>query len=116
GIKEVYYIEPYRKSLAVRLHGDAVSEVETDQGKVRFLAFEGVAPSRYLSLFKMAASGRKSGGRMIKVIAGDASPKLEKSLEALPALEAVVVKSLISKNLVANGGTDDDTPSSTRAA
>ena len=117
GIKEVYYIEPYRKSLAVRLHGDAVSEIETDEGKVRFLAFEGVAPSRYLTLFKMAPSGRKkSGGRMIKVIAADASPKLEKSLEALPALEAVVVKSLISKNLVANGGIDDEAPSPPRAA
>jgi deoxycytidylate deaminase len=116
GIKEVYYIEPYRKSLAVRLHGDAVSEIETDEGKVRFLAFEGVAPSRYLSLFKMAPSGRKSAGRMIKVVAADASPKLEKSLEALPALEAVVVKSLISKNLVADGGTDDDAPSPLRAA
>lgn len=111
GIREVYYIEPYRKSLAVRLHGDAVSEVETDENKVRFLAFEGVAPSRYLALFKTASAGRKRNGRMIKVSSADASPKLEKSLEALPALEAVVVKSLISKNLVANGGIDDEAPS-----
>lgn len=117
GIREVYYIEPYRKSLAVRLHGDAVSEVETDRDKVRFLAFEGVAPSRYLSLFKTPLAGRKQAGRMIKISAAKASPKLEKSLEALPALEAVVVRSLISKNLVANNGViDDDAPSPPRAA
>lgn len=115
GIKEVYYIEPYRKSLAVRLHGDAVSEVETDMDKVRFLAFEGVAPSRYLPLFKTPSLGRKRDGRMIKISAENALPKLEKSLEALPALEAVVIKSLVGKKLV-NGGNDNEAPSPPRAA
>lgn len=116
GIKEVYYIEPYRKSLAIRLHGDAVSEIETDERKVRFLAFEGVAPTRYLALFKMPPAGRKAGGRMIKISPKDAYPKLDKSLEALPSLEAIVVRSLVSKNLVASGGTDDGAQSTPPAA
>jgi deoxycytidylate deaminase len=36
GITEVYYIEPYRKSLAIKLHGDAISELELDSKKSAF--------------------------------------------------------------------------------
>ena len=41
GIDEVLYIEPYRKSLATRLHSDALSESVDDKGKVRVLQFDG---------------------------------------------------------------------------
>ena len=50
----VVYVEPYPKSLALRLHGDAISvsdsAVEAD-GKVRFEPFLGVGPRRFLDLF-----------------------------------------------------------------
>jgi len=109
GIEEVYYIEPYRKSLALKLHGDAVTEREADKDKVRILAYDGVAPSRYLALFKMPSEGRKRDGKIIKVYAKEASPKLEKNMQALDVLEAFVVESLVDKKLLmANGGTDDD--------
>lgn len=108
GITEVYYIEPYRKSLAIKLHGDAISENETETGKVRILPYDGVAPTKYLSLFRMVPDSRKRDGKMIKIHARDAAPKLEKSLEALPALEALVVKSLQSKNLITVKGVDDE--------
>lgn len=56
GIESVYYIEPYEKSLALQLHGDAIIfEPETKKGsfsKVRFEPFEGVAPRKYLNLFQ----------------------------------------------------------------
>lgn len=100
GIKEVYYIEPYKKSLATKLHDDAVSERETEIGKMRILPYDGVAPTKYLSLFRMAPDSRKENGRVIKISPKNGVPRLEKSLEALPALEGLVVKSLVSKNLV----------------
>ena len=101
GIKEVIYIEPYRKSLAMKLHGDAISESETAGADfVKILPYDGVAPSKYLSLFRMKPDSRKRDGKMIKIVAKDANPRLEKSLEALPALEGIVVKSLISKQLI----------------
>jgi deoxycytidylate deaminase len=101
GIKEVYYIEPYKKSLATKLHGDAMTEIESDKDKVRLIPYDGVAPSRYLSLFKMKTNSRKdSNGKLIRIVVAKAEPRLEKSLEALPALEALVVKSLEDKNLV----------------
>lgn len=105
GISEVYFIEPYRKSLAIKLHGDAITEVETEPNKVKLLPFDGVAPGRYLDLFKMKPDSRKSKeGIMIKISANEASPKLEKSMQAFTQLEGLVVKSLVSQNLIAIEG------------
>lgn len=103
GIRHVYFIEPYKKILAIKLHGDAISESEKDQDRVQFLPYDGVAPSRYLSLFRMIPDSRKKNGVVIRVDPSTARPKLEKSLEALPALESLVVKSLRSKKLVPDG-------------
>lgn len=100
GITEVYYIEPYRKSLATKLHKDAISERESEKDKVRILAFDGVAPGRYLDLFKARPNSRKKDGVMIKVLPKDAIPRLEKSMQAFPELESLVVKSLASQKLI----------------
>lgn len=53
GIKRVVFIEPYPKSRARRLHGDAIAFPEDDDqdDKVLFTPFVGVAPRRYPSLF-----------------------------------------------------------------
>jgi deoxycytidylate deaminase len=55
GIKEVYFIEPYAKSKAISLHNDSITEHENEVNKLKILAYEGVAPTRYLdfSLLKM---------------------------------------------------------------
>lgn len=100
GIGEVFYIEPYKKSLALKLHEDSMSESETDTKKVRVLPYEGVAPARYLSFFRMLPDSRKRLGKAIKAVAWMARPKSEKTLEALPVLEQVVVQSLIERNVI----------------
>jgi deoxycytidylate deaminase len=116
GISEVYYIEPYRKSLAIKLHGDAISEQEMDKDKVRILAYDGVAPSRYLTLFRVPPNSRKKNGKLITMSLKSSSPRLEKSMEALPALEALVVKSLDEKDLLPERGPKNDgTPTSAGA-
>jgi deoxycytidylate deaminase len=56
GIGRVVYIEPYPKSLAPTLHDDAIV-IDVDEpppDKVRFEPFVGVAPPRYLELFKVS--------------------------------------------------------------
>jgi deoxycytidylate deaminase len=116
GISEVYYIEPYRKSLAIKLHGDSISERETETEKVRLLPFDGVAPGRYLDLFKVLPDSRKQKGTgvMIKTAPKHAKPKLEKSMQAFPELEGLVVKSLARLKLIdveeAKNGQGDATP------
>lgn len=104
GISEVHYIEPYRKSLATKLHDDAISESENAPSPmVKLLPYDGVAPAKYLSLFRMKPDSRKKDGIMIRIAPKDAKPRLEKSLEALPTLEAIVVKGLVSKKLIEGG-------------
>jgi deoxycytidylate deaminase len=101
GIMEVYYIEPYRKSLAMKLHDDAISEREVDVAKVRILPYDGVAPTKYLKLFRMESDSRKgSDGIMHPINAKSSRPRFEKSLEALPALEGIVLENLRKKNLI----------------
>jgi len=102
GIKEVYYIEPYRKSLATKLHDDSITEIESETNKVRILPFDGVAPERYLELFRMRPDSRKEGttGKKRRSDKKSATPKTEVSLESLPALEGLVVQRLISKQVI----------------
>jgi deoxycytidylate deaminase len=100
GIKEVYYIEPYRKSLAVKLHHDSLTEDEAVRDKVRILMFDGVAPRRYLDFFK-AVGARKKDGVMERKDKKAMFPKATLSLQAIPILEKKVVESLKEKDVIA---------------
>ncbi|MDR3679039.1 MAG: anti-phage dCTP deaminase [Flavipsychrobacter sp.] len=101
GIKDVYYIEPYRKSLALKLHDDSISENENDDGKkMRVLMFDGVAPRRYLEFFKMLPNSRKAEGKKKKINKKEVYPKSRVSLQAIPILEKYVVEDLKIKNLI----------------
>ena len=96
GITEVYFLEPYRKSLATKLHADAITEREGDSTKVRILPFDGVAPSRFLKFFSTHDGGRKdpvSGKMRVRA----AYPVTAITLEAIPTLEALAVRSLQSR-------------------
>lgn len=103
GIHEVYYIEPYRKSLAIKLHGDAITETETETQKVRILTYEGVSPNRFLDLYRVKSNERKYKGKLIKISPDSAMPKLHKSMEALYKLEAVVITALIKNEVIEQG-------------
>jgi deoxycytidylate deaminase len=56
GIAKVIYIEPYPKSRAPNLHGDAISIDEAETGKLPFKPFLGVGPRRYFDLFSLKLS------------------------------------------------------------
>ncbi len=47
GIGEVVYIQPYKKSLATKLHGDAIAEEPRGDGKTVFKQYGGVAPKHF---------------------------------------------------------------------
>jgi hypothetical protein len=81
GITRVVYIEPYPKSRAVNLHGDAIRLADAGdkydrtshkkgKWKVPFVPFVGVGPRRFFDLFSMELSSgyvleRKTDGRAI---------------------------------------------------
>lgn len=91
GVREVYFLEPYRKSLATKLHEDAITEQETNTLKVRIVPFDGVAPSRFLKFFE--GNDRKDSitGMMRKKIA---RPVTSVTMEAVSSLEGIAIRAL----------------------
>ncbi|MBW0161356.1 MAG: deoxycytidylate deaminase [Sediminibacterium sp. Gen4] len=95
GIKKVYYIEPYRKSLTIKLHDDAITENEIAVDKVVILMYDGVSPNRYFDLFKMAPNSRKTQkGELLKHNIKKVRPKSTSSLESIPVIEALASQSV----------------------
>lgn len=110
GISEIYYIEPYRKSLATRLHSDALTEAIDGRG-VKLMQFDGVAPRRFIDLFDSGSRKSKAGVLDLKG-RYEASPSTHVSLRAIPRLEEVVVAEISSTKLrlpelTTREGTDD---------
>lgn len=100
GIKEVYYIEPYVKSLCLTLHDDSMTENETDEGKVKILIFDGVSPRRYQVFFTNFAARKKPNGDLLVVDLKTIRPKSRKSLQALPELERQAIHSLKNYGII----------------
>lgn len=94
GIGEVYYIEPYPKSLALSLHDDSISDLSSDKGsKCVFLQFEGVAPKNMEKLFRIK-SDRKRDGRVVAQRAKEAMPVADTPLDAIHEREDIVIATL----------------------
>lgn len=98
GISEVYYIEPYRKSLATRLHSDSLTEATESTGFVKLLQFDGVAPRRFIDLFEAGSRKSKSGVLNLSSKA-KAEPLTHVSIRAIPRLEEVVIAEVVEKSL-----------------
>lgn len=95
GIKEVYYIEPYKKSLALKLHGDSLTEVSNSTNRMKILMYDGVSPRRYIDLFKVQDNEkRKKDGIKITTKRKTASPRKSISLDAIPYLEQKATEEL----------------------
>lgn len=65
GITRVVYIEPYEKSLALKLHDDSICQPDNGHSpqKVLFESFEGVAPKRYAKFFSYNQPRKDSDGK-----------------------------------------------------
>lgn len=70
GIVKVVYIEPYEKSLALKLHSDAISD-SYESDKVKFMPFEGVSPTMFERFFKSNGNRKDSNGRTIQTRVND---------------------------------------------
>lgn len=104
GISTVYFIEPYRKSLAIRLHEDSVTENEEDLTKLRILMYEGVAPRKYLSLFGVSVrDSRKQNGRSALANPKKAHPVISNTPESIPILESLAARRLYDPHLIGGG-------------
>ncbi len=97
GIKDVIYIHPYRKSKAIRLHHDAISEEPADrENRVLFRQYDGVAPSNFLKCFN-ATRDRKDNGAFVKKASTSATPIFKIPLDAQIDYESKVIADLANK-------------------
>lgn len=96
GIKEVVYIRPYKKSLALQLHSDAITEIPEEGGKVLFRQFDGVSPSVYFKIF-LTPRERKSHGELVKNSRSSALPVFRVPLDAKREYEDKVIADLAEK-------------------
>ena len=66
GIDEVFYIEPYAKSMATDLHRDSIVDATATHGAkdthVNFQLFSGVAPRRFARLFEQRSDLKDKDG------------------------------------------------------
>jgi len=105
GVSEVYYIEPYEKSMAQELHDDAISfedpkMTEGDEStslnssgrRVKFLHFEGVSPRLFATAFRAEERKDKKTGRFIPI--SDDGPRkiLPEYMDNYQAFEDAAVK------------------------
>lgn len=98
GIKKVYYIEPYEKSLAISLHDDSISTVHGQNDVVEFLPFEGVAPRQYQNRF-CTTTEKKADGKFIKIDLGEDTPAYAQLLDCFADYEVKIVDCLVGNGL-----------------
>lgn len=95
GIRTVFFIEPYPKSLATELHSDAVSESESDKDtRVVFLQFAGIAPKNILKLFSVELTRKQGDGKITAFDRRTASPIVKVSLDDYSTHEKWVIAEL----------------------
>lgn len=94
GITTVYYIEPYEKSLASKLHSDSITlDPEKTENKVRFIPFDGVAPRQFQKFFKMHGDRKGAADVSLETLQSKI-PISEKFLDTYGFYEGKVLESL----------------------
>ena len=65
GIQKVFYIEPYPKSMAEKLFSEFISiDKKTSQELIEFNPFVGIAPRRFMEIFKWGKRKDDSGNKI----------------------------------------------------
>lgn len=99
GIYRVVYIEPYEKSLAVDLHGDAISSESESDDHVVFTHFVGIAPRRYQDFFLSNEERKDKNGIAVTKTDFTLKPKIHQYLDSYRNMEARVFEHLKATGL-----------------
>jgi deoxycytidylate deaminase len=96
GISKVIYIEPYEKSLAIKLHDDAIGS-SGNTNKVQLIPFQGVAPTRYQVFFSNTSPKKDSKGHIILTDKKDRNHVDKEFVSSYIEKESKVAKRLLGK-------------------
>lgn len=97
GVRRVVYIEPYSKSLAVDLHGDAIKNNSSSAEFLNIEPFEGVAPKRHSSFFSAGGSRKDKKGLAISYASQERTPVDEVLLTTYTRSEEKIVEFIQEK-------------------
>lgn len=100
GINQIYFIEPYKKSLCLTLHDDSITENEREKGKLKILLYDGVGPRRFMKFFNINRSRKQPDGTLSKVNRQNVEPKIRLSLQSIPVLEQQAIHSIAEAGLI----------------
>jgi len=99
GLSEVFYLEPYPKSLAMRLHSDSISIDGQERGpygdfpSVIFEHFFGITPRRYREIFER--SKRKDDeGNALAYVNNERKPFMQIKIPFYPVFEGHVAEKM----------------------
>lgn len=101
GIRRVVYIEPYEKSLALELHGDAISSEASSDKAVLFTHFVGVSPRRYQDFFFANEERKDTNGNAVTRTDYQLKPKIHQYLDSYRRMEAKVYEHYKATGLAA---------------
>lgn len=99
GIKSVVYLEPYPKSLALRLHADSIRIDGQERGEydqfpaVEFSHFYGVTPRRYREFFQRSKR-KDSNSKLQEYVDGKKIPNIDIKSPFYAQLEDAVLSGL----------------------
>ena len=108
GIRKVFYIEPYEKSLARELHRDALEKPDTqvdDHEKnwsVGFLHFEGISPRQYQNFFYPPNERKDKHGKAIHPTPSETNKIVAELLDDYRDLETRIVKHVSDEQKVSD--------------
>lgn len=94
GITQVVYVEPYPKSLALGLHGDAITEDDDVEHKVLFRQYEGIAPASQDRIYPLREERKDATGVWSKTPPNRARPIIKSPLDSFIEREQFVIKRL----------------------
>ncbi len=108
GIERVFYVEPYPKSLAADLHGDAIAVDQKIENRVCFLPFTGIAARRYFDLFSLQVSSgrpvRRKDGSGVQKASWDRKTTIPRvPMTADSYIEGEMVASLTIRDTIRKG-------------
>jgi deoxycytidylate deaminase len=108
GVKRVFYIEPYERSLALELHGDSIALDADASGKVEFIHFEGVAPRQYAAMFRPSGERKTKDGMAVRVAPVEKEKSLPEYLDSYRDFESKVVEHWKQMGAILDGAQDAD--------
>lgn len=98
GIKKVIFIEPYHKSLAEILFNDFINvdKKSEDPDKIEFNAFVGIAPRRYMDIFRWGTR-KQQNNEKLEWFPLNANPRFGEEPPAISKKEDIAITTFLGK-------------------